>query len=51
MAAYMPVQNGDCASVVRTGVRPSSPASQRHPLAAVTSRSDAGTQPSGPLDP
>src|SRR5512132_3834583 len=47
----MPVQNGDCGSVVRTGASPGSPASQRLPLAAVTSRSDAGTSASGPVAP
>ena len=51
IAAYMPVQKGDCGSVVRTGVRPGSPASQSEPLAAVTSRSDPLTHPSGPVVP
>src|SRR6266511_2875661 len=47
----MPVQYGDCGSVVRVGARSGSPASARLPLAAVTSRSDAGAPASGPVDP
>ena len=47
-APYIPLQYGDCGCEVRTGGRPSSPASQRLPLAAVTSRSDPGTPASGP---
>ena len=51
IAAYIPAQNGDCGSVVRTGGLPGSPASDSAPLAAVTSRSDAGAEASGPSDP
>src|SRR5581483_10041679 len=36
-AAYIPVQNGDCGRLVRTGAPPGSPASHRQPLDAVTS--------------
>ena len=51
MAPYIPIQNGDWGSVERTGARPGSPASQRLPLAAVISRSDAGAPASGPVVP
>src|SRR5438309_1170764 len=50
-APYMPLQYGDCGCVVLTGGRPSSPASHRLPLAAVTSRSEAGRPESGPSWP
>src|SRR5204862_948747 len=51
IAAYIPLQNGDCGSVVRTGARSGSPASASAPLDAVTSRSEAGTPASGPVSP
>ena len=51
IAPYMPDQNGDWGSDERIGARPGSPASQRLPLAAVISRSDAGAPASGPVVP
>ncbi len=51
MAAYMPAQLAVWGSVLRTGVPPGSPASQRLPLAAVISRSPAGVFASGAPQP